>query len=219
MRAGLVMLCLVALVLSISAPMVQAIAVKGQLFNMIWTHAAKYQNNPEQVNIPYNDCNESGHVKILNVTANNWPPVKGSNLILNVTGNADEKVTSGTYNLQVTYYGITIINQNGDLSTFIQLPAGPGIVNISYSEDLPSSAPSGPYVVTISTLDQNSQNLLCLQVQFSLSLEGEEGIRPLPLPKPFDPIPTPLSPQLYNKLMHKFHHRRGYGERQSVSTS
>lgn len=129
-------------------------------------------NKVNEVVVPYTSCGSAGdHFNISTVTGNVWPPVAGDPLVLNITGDVDEKVTDGTYTLQVAYYGITIINENGDLSKFLTLPAGPGETLISYTEDLPSSAPDGPYVVTVSANDQNKAELLCIVVKFSIGAE------------------------------------------------
>jgi hypothetical protein len=146
-----------------------------------WEHDPKQnQNNMielPQANVPWSTCSSAGaHFTIESVTGNIWPPVAGQTLALNVSGKVDEEVTSGSYTVQVTYYGITIVNENGDLSALVKLPAPSGPISIAYSQELPSESPAGPYVVTVTAVDQNKAQLLCMVVKFSLSMKGEKTV-------------------------------------------
>lgn len=137
------------------------------------------------VNVPFKACSSSSHLALQTVTADVWPPAKGATLSLNVTGNLDEPVSSGKYQVTVKLDGIKLpIDISGSISDFKPLPWANGTLSFTYSQDIPASTPGGSYLVQINAQDQAGADLICLQIAFkeslpAISVKGE-AIHPVP---------------------------------------
>jgi len=123
----------------------------------------------------YKTCaTPSFDVTITNITANVWPPEKGKDLILNITGTNSKNITSGEYTIQLKVDGIPLPNINGDIDTFKPLPWPIGNLTFTYVQEIPSSAPSGQYALHISALDQDKTGIFCITMDVKISNEGKE---------------------------------------------
>lgn len=106
-------------------------------------------------------------VTTLYVTPN--PPVKGSNIGMQLIGTVDEQLTTGSsIQIQVAYSGVVIYNTSVDMSQATTLPAGPGAITLNYSVLIPGIAPSGAYTVQLTFQDQTSTAIGCISLAFSL---------------------------------------------------
>lgn len=135
--------------------------------------------NPLGVAVPYKWCGSSSDdATIDSIVSNEFPPVKGDTLVLNVTGNLTKVVTAGTYKISITVSGIPLPDITGDISDFRALPWQLGELNFTYSQEIPSEAPSGSYTVKISAEDQDKKQIFCISIAFSLSAQpGQPDIR------------------------------------------
>jgi len=128
------------------------------------------------VSVPYKWCGSStDDATLSSIVSNEFPPVKGDTLSLNVTGNLTKEVTSGTYAIGITVGGFPLPDLTGNLSAFKPLPWPVGDLNFTYSQAIPSAAPSGNYNVKISAVDQDSNQIFCVSIAFALKAHGEEG--------------------------------------------
>jgi len=122
----------------------------------------------------YKSCaTPSYDVTITNITADVWPPEKGKDLILNITGVNSKNITAGDYTIQIKVDGIPLPSVNGNIDTFHPLPWPAGNLSFSYSQEIPASAPSGQYALHISALDQDKTGIFCITLNFKISSEGE----------------------------------------------
>ena len=130
------------------------------------------------VNVPYKWCGSSSDdATIQSIVSNEFPPSAGDTLTLNVTGNLSKQVTDGTYLIKIVVDGIIPLpSENASISTFRELPWPTGELNFSYSREIPSAAPAGSYVVTISAVDQDYVQIFCISVAFKLSID-KTGLR------------------------------------------
>jgi len=116
---------------------------------------------------------------ITNITADVWPPEKGKDLVLNISGINKKVITSGTYTIQIKVDGIPLPNIDGDIDTFKPLPWPIGNLTFTYSQEIPSSAPSGQYALHISAVDQDKNGIFCITINTKITNmgEGEGGVR------------------------------------------
>jgi cathepsin B len=127
--------------------------------------------------VPYTNCGTGNdHIVIKSVSASPFPPTKGSPITVNATGVLDEGVTSGNYELKVSYLGIPLLDKKGDLCTLdpsFPCPFKAGPITISKTETIPSVAPSGAYDIQLSATDQNGQQLLCISLNVTISVDAD----------------------------------------------
>jgi len=97
------------------------------------------------------------------------PPVKGQNINMELQGTVDEQLTSGSnFVVNVLYDGVQIFTETIDMSTATTLPVGPGPVDLKYSVLIPSIAPAGNYVVSLTFNDQTGTEITCIQLTLNL---------------------------------------------------
>jgi len=124
------------------------------------------------VSVSFKSCGASSDEgKILSIVANEFPPVPGDTLVLNVTANLSKAVTSGEYKVGIVWDTVPLPGQNGSISDFYPLPWPVGILNISYSTPIPDEVPKGNYELTISAIDQDKHQIFCFKIQFTISAE------------------------------------------------
>ena len=126
----------------------------------------------------YKSCAASdADVAITNLTANEWPPTKGQELVLNVTGNNSKAVKSGEYSIAIKVGAIPLPGITGNIDAFHPLPWPVGALGFSYTQSIPQAAPNGNYNLRISAEDQDKHEIFCLTLAFHLgsAAEGEEG--------------------------------------------
>ncbi|EGG20835.1 hypothetical protein DFA_00700 [Cavenderia fasciculata] len=120
----------------------------------------------------WTNCGSSSdHFQIGSVTITPDPPVKGQDITVTANGNLNEEITSGNVKLLVKFGFITILNQNEDLCQAknpIPCPLQPGAYNHTITAQIPSNAPSGKYSGNVVVTDQNSQEVACIDLAFSL---------------------------------------------------
>jgi len=126
-------------------------------------------NRVASVDVSYKLCGSKNHMNISSIESNAWPPIKGQNLNLNVTGSLDEDVSDGKYTISIKIDGFPIPALKGDISDFKALPWDQGAFDFTYTQEIPSSAPSGSYSLTIQANDQNDSSILCVDLAFTLS--------------------------------------------------
>jgi len=97
------------------------------------------------------------------------PPVKGQNINMELTGTVDEQLTTGSnFVVNVLYDNVQIFTETVDMSTATTLPVGPGTVDLKYSVLIPSIAPAGSYVVSLTFNDQTGTEITCIQLSLNL---------------------------------------------------
>jgi len=117
---------------------------------------------------------------ISNITANVWPPEKGKDLILNITGTNTKNITSGEYIIAIKVDGLPLPDIDGNIDTFKPLPWPIGNLSFSYTQEIPENAPSGNYVLHISAVDQDKHGIFCITLEVHIGkaeeMEGARGL-------------------------------------------
>jgi hypothetical protein len=98
-----------------------------------------------------------------------WPPAIGQDLSLNITGLLDKTETDGTWTVDAKVDGIPIPTIGGDISTFKSTPWNKGAFELTYTVTIPEVAPSGSYSARVSAKDQDSEEIFCATLSFSMA--------------------------------------------------
>jgi len=123
------------------------------------------------VDVPHKSC--AGPHDDLNLTSIEsavWPPSKGSEVKLNISGVNAKAITEGTYTITIRVNGVPLPNIEGNIDVFKPLPWPVGSLQFNYSQSIPSIAPSGQYALHISAVDQDKVEIFCVTLSFTLSL-------------------------------------------------
>jgi hypothetical protein len=121
-------------------------------------------------NIPFTNCGNSGDkASLSSVTATPWPPQQGQELTLNVNGVSTEQITSGNYEVKVYFLGIQVEDKTGTLASLgIKLPIAQGPFTITKSQSIPQIPIHGEVKLVITATDQNSAELLCVEIDTNI---------------------------------------------------
>lgn len=164
--------------------------------------------------VPYKSCG-NGHYSISSVETDSWPPVIGQVFNLNVSGILDEDVTNGSYKVSVKIDGFPLpIPIGGSLDSVHPVPWKAGDFNFTFSQTIPSEAPSGSYDVTVQAVDQTNSMLFCVAMAFKeSSVAAVHAVLPAPMPigtpLPHNmPVQTSLKPEVIRR-----HPSRRFGRR------
>lgn len=104
------------------------------------------------------------HVSSVDVTPQ--PLVPGKKVSIRATGTLHEKLTGGTYQAEVRYLGVSVLQRSGSIGQLIALPAAAGPATMKAKVKVPREAPEGSYELQFSAVDQNNATLTCLVVPF-----------------------------------------------------
>lgn len=126
---------------------------------------------PKATPFPFQVCSGAPtdlSVTDIYVTPN--PPVKGSNIGLQLLGTVDEQLTEGSnFVINVLYLGTQIFTETVPLENAgATFPVGPGSLQLNYSVLIPSIAPSGAYTIQLTFNDQTGTEITCIALSFSL---------------------------------------------------
>jgi len=129
--------------------------------------------------IPYKNCGTSNdHIKISKLNVIPFPPQIGANVTVIVSGTSDETINGGTVLITLSFDGINLVNSTVDLCSILSgvnvkcpIPSGPNAFTIV--QLLPSGIPTGDYTAIIQADDLNNQELLCIQINFTLSSKSK----------------------------------------------
>jgi len=135
------------------------------------------------VPVPSNVCSQKGaHLNITNVDSNEWPPHKGDTLNITISGILDKTESKGEYTVRIKVSGFPLPPETGDIGNFHPLPWQKGNLKFSFTSEIPSSSPSGTYSVEVSAVDQDNQQIWCVDLTFRLALEQmvASALRPAP---------------------------------------
>jgi len=119
------------------------------------------------VPVNFTSCG-SGDITVSQLDASVWPPAPGQALTVDATGISSVDITSGTYEVVVSFDGIELVDQKGQLSDITTLPITAGSHTLTKTATLPSSLPSGSYDIKASGTDQNGNSLGCVELTFQL---------------------------------------------------
>jgi len=162
-----------------------------------------------QLPVPYSSCATGKTLfTISNVTANEWPPKKGTDLSVLFDGVVLENVTDGRYEISVTWESIVpVYDEKGDIKVLLlnqSLPVNNGtFCYLSKTVSLSSDIPDGSYVVKIEAWDTPNNNVFtCFEVKFKFDAIKNQPLihNPTPLlpPAPADlpsrPVPNHAGP-------------------------
>jgi len=125
------------------------------------------------VPIPYKNCGSSSDLaKVTNAQADMWPPQKGKPLSFVANATLAASIPDATYEAQVKWNGIKIVDQKGKISDFknVTLPIPAGNYGIAKKVDIPSWVPSGQIDVHVSAKSTASGNpqIACLELSLNL---------------------------------------------------
>jgi len=137
--------------------------------------------------LKYSLCNTTTPlISIQTVESNEWPPKKGTTMLVNVTGVLSKEVTAGTWTETIHVSGFPLPPTSGDLSEVKPLPWEKGEIEFDLTSDIPSSAPSASYDVQIKAVDQDKAQIFCVDLTFNLGLlqDAETDSMKTLLPRP-----------------------------------
>jgi len=128
------------------------------------------KRSANDVPIPYQSCGSSSdQAQIKSLTINTWPPTKSAPITIHADVNLSEQVTGGKYEAKVSFDGIPIADQSGNLADLgVTFPLSAGDFTLAKTFNLPSIIPSGNISITASATDQNGNELTCLGFSFIL---------------------------------------------------
>ena len=106
---------------------------------------------------------------VTSIVANEWPPKRGEQLVLNGTGTNSKNITSGTYTITIHVDGLPLPSISGDIDDFHPLPWAVGNLTFSFTETIPSAAPKGDYTIQIAAVDQDKHGIFCIAVSAKIS--------------------------------------------------
>jgi len=140
------------------------------LFLLACTALVATNNVPRVDGFPFKICpNSPPDFSVQNLNVFPDPPVKGSNIVMELEGYVDEQLTSGSnFIVDVLYLGVEIFSETINMDTATILPAGPGNLTLNYSVLIPKIAPSGSYVIPLTFNDQTGTEIGCISVAFQL---------------------------------------------------
>jgi len=134
--------------------------------------------------VPYTNCGTSGDkATIKSITADPFPPVKGADITVDVSGTLQVTVDRGShYEIDVSFDGIQLLQKTGDLCDLspdkFKCPVAAGPLDISDTLNIPSIAPSGTYDIKVIAKDQAGEELLCVSIELDLSVAEEKIVEP-----------------------------------------
>jgi len=147
------------------------------LISLYATSALRPTIDAPLADVPFKSCaSASADANISSITADVWPPQKGADLDLNVTGTNSKNITSGTYTIEIKVSGIPLPPITGSIADFRPLPWPIGHLAFGFSENIPGAAPSGSYTLKISAVDQDKDEIFCINLAFTLSAEQDKLI-------------------------------------------
>ena len=87
--------------------------------------------------VPYKLCGSgTPHITISSLSANVYPPKKGSSFNVTVNGTLDEAVYSGQWSASGTYEGFPLPSSSGDIAEFKPTPWQSGPLLFNYNVDV-----------------------------------------------------------------------------------
>jgi len=144
--------------------------------------------------VPFSTCGSSKDLfQISNVSANAWPPQKGTDLVVLFDGTVLENVSDGRYEISVTWETVPVYDEKGDITKLLlnqTLPITNGtFCYLEKNVTLESEIPDGSYVVKVEAWDTNNNVFTCFEVKFSIGLKlpNTELLHTLEIPVPSTP--------------------------------
>jgi hypothetical protein len=130
---------------------------------------------PVNTGVPFSTCG-SGDLTATSLDITPYPPVPGKDVTITALGSLAQDLTAGSYDLDISYAGITVVHKTGDVCTFsptVKCPQAKGDVEVVYTVNVPSIAPAGAYVATLKATHPDSSVIFCVTVNFDIS--GDEA--------------------------------------------
>jgi len=109
--------------------------------------------------------------KVQTVTLNPDPIVRGQDVAVELYGELEEIVTGGTAKISISYMGFEVYSRQENNCDVLDCPIHSGPLNASFTVEgsaIPSYAPAGQYTGRSVIQDQNGEELVCLDLSFSL---------------------------------------------------
>jgi hypothetical protein len=116
--------------------------------------------------LPFTECGTDTPAHVTSIDVTPHPLQAGRPAAITLRGTLSERVTSGTYDLRVTYLGAQLLHNSGDLGDVVHLPLAAGKFAIHKRVPVPAQAPSGKYNLTLTAADQHDGQLMCVSVPF-----------------------------------------------------
>jgi len=120
------------------------------------------------VPVKYTLCGSKPLITITSVDSNEWPPKKGTDMNVTVTGSLSKEITKGTYTINVKISGFPLPPSSGDVGAIKPLPWTEGEIDFDLVTPIPAESPSGSYNVKITAIDQDKEEIFCVDMTFSL---------------------------------------------------
>jgi hypothetical protein len=143
--------------------------------------------------VPFSTC-EAGTFTVTSVDTTPFPPVRGKSVKIVASGTLAEQITAGTFEVDVSLGGITLLKNSGDICKFsadVKCPTAPGALTVSYNMDVPIIAPNGQYVIKFKGVQQDGKTAFCVTSNFELKSTWMSNVYSVAFPKP-QPSPAAL---------------------------
>jgi len=116
---------------------------------------------------------DTDHLKVDSVSITPDPPVVGQLITVQIQGELDETIVSGTVHLELAVFTkIVLVNTTYSLcdliAKFMTCPLEEGPINIKVQATIPSEAPPGPYTGSVHVYDQNDSEVICVDLKFTM---------------------------------------------------
>ena len=105
--------------------------------------------------------NSSDHIHNLSISYEPEIISKGDTLNINIAGNLDKDIESGTINYKVFIGGFPIYSGDIDICTKLKCPLLKGPLKISSSHEVPNQIFPGKYEIRTKAHDQDHQEIFC----------------------------------------------------------
>lgn len=117
---------------------------------------------------PFTTCASGATFHVTSVDITPQPLVPGKKVSISASGTLHEQLTGGTYQAEVRYMGVSVLQRSGSVGELIALPAKAGPATMGTKLKVPREAPEGSYELQFSAVDQNNATLTCLVVPFRI---------------------------------------------------
>lgn len=129
---------------------------------------------------PWSSCGTaSDHLKINSITITPQQLVPGQQFTVAFDGTMDESVTSGSIHIEVKYIGIKIFEHTYDICSFtseVKCPIASGPFTMTETETFPTGVPKGKYTGQIKLVDQNQQEITCINFDVKVTISEDDFV-------------------------------------------
>lgn len=117
----------------------------------------------------WQSCNNNVICKPYNVVMSPDPAPRGGSATFDIYCTASTQTTGGKISIDVSLNGKHVKTETSDFCQVTSCPAPVGNRTVVHKEDIPSLAPRGGHVKTVTTgTDQTGAALICVEIDFQI---------------------------------------------------